>query len=113
MIDNISAHHVIQTSSNPHVNAPRIRRSKNGLRASMALCPRVPGLHIAKSSSGSPQSARPTARIRARRKELQRSDRHSDTSEWSDEWPKKERSGPEHYSTFIEPPFGGPRGRLN
>jgi len=54
MIDDIGPRHVLQTTSNPLVNAPRIRRSKNGFRASMVLCPRVPGLHIAKSCSGSP-----------------------------------------------------------
>jgi hypothetical protein len=72
MIDDMGAHHVLQTKRNPPVNAPRIRRSKNGFRASMALCPRVPGLHIAKSCSGSPHPARPTTRIRAHRKRLRR-----------------------------------------
>jgi len=54
MIDDMGAHHVLQTTRNPPVNAPRIRRSKNGFHASMALCPKVPGLHIAKNCSGSP-----------------------------------------------------------
>ena len=60
MIDDMGAHHVLQTTRNPPFNSPRIRRSKNGFHASMALYPKVPGLHIAKSCSGSPHPARPT-----------------------------------------------------
>ena len=107
MIDDMGAHHVLQTTRNPPVNAPRIRRSKNGFRASMALCPRVPGLHIAKSCSGSPHPARPTTRIRAHRKRLQRLSRHSDTSDCSERLAKKGRSDPEQCSNFIEPRLPG------
>src|SRR6266849_9535947 len=107
MIDDMGAHHVLQTTRNPPVNAPRIRRSKNGFRASMALCPRVPGLHIAKSCSDSPHPARPTTRIRAHRKRLQRLSRHSDTSDCSERLAKKERSDPEQCSNFIEPRISG------
>ncbi len=103
MIDDMGAHHVLQTTRNPPVNAPRIRRSKNGFRASMALCPRVPGLHIAKSCSDSPHPARPTTKIRAHRKRLQRLSRHSDTSDCSERLAKKERSDQEQCSNFIEP----------
>jgi len=103
MIDDMGAHHVLQTTRNPPVNAPRIRRSKNGFHASMALYPKVPGLHIAKSCSGSPHPARPTTRIRARQKRLQRLSRHSDTSDCSERLPKKERSDPNSVPTSSNP----------
>ena len=106
MIDDMGAHHVLQTTRNPPVNAPRIRRSKNGFHASMALCPRVPGLHIAKSCSGSPHPARPTTRIRARQKRLQRLSRHSDTSDCSERLSKKERSDPNSVPTSSNPVSG-------
>jgi hypothetical protein len=102
MIDDMGAHHVLQTTRNPPVNAPRIRRSTNGFRASMALCPRVPGLHIANSCSGSPHPARPTTRIRAHRKRSQRLSRHSDTSDCSERLAKKECSDPEQCSNLLE-----------
>src|SRR4029077_20295472 len=103
----MGAHHVLQTTRNPPINAPRIRRSKNGSHASVALCPKVPGLHIAKSCSGSPHPARPTTRIRARQKRLQRLSRHSDISDCSERSAKKERSDPEQCSNFIEPRIRG------
>jgi hypothetical protein len=37
-------------SINLFIRAPRTRKSKNGLRASTALCPRAPGLRVAKRS---------------------------------------------------------------
>jgi hypothetical protein len=107
MIDDMGTNHVLQTTSNPLVSAPRIRRSKNGFRASMALCLRVPGSHIAKSCSGSLHRARPTMRIRARRKRLQRLSRHSGTSDCFERLAKKKRLDPEQCSNFIEPRIQG------
>lgn len=105
MIDDMGANHVLQTTSNPLVCALRIRRSKNGFRASMDLCLRVPGSHIAKSCSGSPR-ARPTMRILARGKRLRRLSRHSGTSDCSERLAKKKRSDPEQYSNFIARRWG-------
>ena len=46
---------VTPASINLVVHAPRTRKSKNGLRANTALCPRAPGLRSAKKSLASPR----------------------------------------------------------
>src|SRR5580704_1128583 len=107
MIDDMGAHHALLTTRNPPVNAPRIRKSKNGFRVSMALCPRVPGLNTAKSCSGSPHPARPTTRIRAHRKRLQRLSRHSDTSDSSERLAKKGAFGPGTVFQLPRTPYLG------
>ena len=71
---------VIPASINLFVHAPRTRKSKNGLRANTALCPRAPGLHAAKRSLASPHKGTHPKRILAHRTRSRRLNKLSATS---------------------------------
>jgi hypothetical protein len=75
---------VSPASRNLFVRAPRTRKSKNGLRANTALCPRAPGLRAAKRSLASPHQGTHPKRIPAHQTRSRRLNKLSATSGFSE-----------------------------
>jgi hypothetical protein len=65
---------------NLFIHAPRTRKSKNGLCANTALCPRAPGLCAAKRSLASPRQGMHPRRIHAHQTRSRRLNKLSATS---------------------------------